>query len=257
MTTVRTELDGGVLRVTLCRPEKANVLDLEVGADLRKAFEAVGPGVRVVLLLAEGPNFCVGGDVTGFAGAVDPEAHVLELATEMHAILRDLTASGLPLVVGVQGWAAGAGFSLLLHGDVVVLGASAKIRAGYPAIGFTPDCGMTWLLPRAVGAARARDMLLTNRVVGAEEALAIGLASRVVPDAEVAAVATEVARALAAAATGALAATRRLLEAAATSTYAEHLDAEAASISARAATAEGREGVAAFVAKRPARFSPP
>jgi 2-(1,2-epoxy-1,2-dihydrophenyl)acetyl-CoA isomerase len=255
VTSVRAELDGAVLRVTLCRPERANALDMEVGADLRKALEAIGPGVRAVLLLAEGPNFCVGGDVTGFAGAADPEAHVLELATEMHAILRDLTASGVPVVVGVQGWAAGAGLSLLLHGDVVVLGASARVRAGYPAIGLTPDCGMSWLLPRAVGPARARDMLLTNRVVGAQEALAIGLVSRVVPDDEVAEVAAKVARELAAAATGALRATRRLLEASATSTYTEQLDAEAASISARAATPEGREGVAAFVGKRPARFS--
>lgn len=255
MTTVRAERDGAVLKVTLCRPDRANALDMEVGADLRKALGTVGPGVRAVLLLAEGRNFCVGGDVAGFAGAADPAAHILELATEMHAVLRELTETGLPLVVGVQGWAAGAGLSLLLHGDVVVLGESARMRAGYAGIGFTPDCGMSWLLPRAVGAARARDILLTNRVVDAQEALAIGLASRVVPDAEVAHVAAAIAGELAAAATGALRATRRLLDASATSTYAEQLDAEAASISARSATPEGREGVAAFVAKRAPQFS--
>jgi 2-(1,2-epoxy-1,2-dihydrophenyl)acetyl-CoA isomerase len=250
MTTVRAELEGGVLRVTLCRP----VLDPEVGADLRKAVAAIGPEVRAVLLLSEGPNFCFGGDVAGFASAADPAAHVLDLANGVHGILVDLTATGLPIVVGAQGWAAGAGLSLVLHGDVVVLGESARLRAGYTAIGFTPDCGMSWLLPRAIGPARARDLLFTNRAVGAQEAVAMGLASRVVPDEEVAEAAAAVARELAAAPTGALIATRRLLADAATSTYAEHLDAEAASISARAGSPEGREGVAAFVEKRRPRF---
>lgn len=250
MTTVRAELEDAVLRVTLTRP----VLDLDVGADLRKAIEAIGPGVRAVLLLAEGPNFCFGGDVAGFASAPDPAAHVLDLAKRLHGSLLELTATGVPIVVGVRGWAAGAGLSLLLHGDVVVLGASARVRAGYTGIGFTPDGGMSWLLPRAVGAARARDILFTNRVVRAQEALQMGLASRVVPDAEVADVATGIARDLAAAATGALVATRRLLTDGGTSSYADHLTAEAASISARAGTAEGREGVAAFAAKRTPQF---
>ncbi len=255
MTTVRADLDGAVLRITLCRPEKANVLDLDSGADLLRAVEAIGPGVRAVLLLAEGRNFCVGGDVLGFAAAEDPAAHVLELANLAHAALRALTAPGLPIVVGVQGWAAGAGVSLVLHGDVVVAGESAMFRTAYLGIGVTPDLGQSWLLPRAIGHARARDLLFTNRAVGAQEALAMGLVSRVVPDADVAEVATAVARELAAAATGALAATRALLADGQSRTYLDHLDAEAASISARAGTAEGREGVEAFVAKRPARFA--
>lgn len=255
MTTVRAELDGAVLRITLCRPEKANVLDLTSGADLLRAVEAIGPGVRAVLLLAEGRNFCVGGDVLGFAAADDPEAHVLELAQLAHSALRVLTAPGVPIVVGVQGWAAGAGLSLVLHGDVVVLGESAQFRTAYTAIGVTPDLGMSWLLPRAVGHARARDMLFTNRVVDAKEAVAIGLASRLVPDAEVADAAAAIAHSLAASATGALVATRQLLEDGQFDSYLEHLDAEAASISGRAGAAEGREGVGAFVAKRAPRFA--
>jgi 2-(1,2-epoxy-1,2-dihydrophenyl)acetyl-CoA isomerase len=255
MTTLRASEDGGVLRITFARPERANALAPETGQDLAKAIGGIGPGTRCVLLLADGPNFCVGGDVSGFAAAADVGEHVRALADSIHAILVSLHATGLPVVVGARGWAAGAGMSLVLLGDVVVLGESARLRPGYGGIGITPDCGMTWTLPRAVGAARARDILFTNRAVGAQEALAIGIASRVVPDDDVDATAAAVAAELAAAATGALRATRDLLEAGASRGFAEHLDAEAASIAARAASAEGREGIAAFVAKRPPRFA--
>ena len=251
---VRTDDHGAVLRVTLARPRQANALDLEIGAGLEAAFKRIGPDTGAVLLLADGPNFCVGGNVAGFAAATDLPAHIRLLADSIHAQIEVLHGSGVPLVVGVRGWAAGAGMSLALLADVLVLGASARLRPGYAGIGITPDCGLTWTLPRAVGAARARDILLTNRPVDAAEALAIGIAARVVPDEEVDATAAAVAAELAAGPTPALAATRRLVEDAATRGLVEHLDAEAASIAAHAGLPHGREGIAAFVAKRPARF---
>jgi 2-(1,2-epoxy-1,2-dihydrophenyl)acetyl-CoA isomerase len=251
---VRLTEDGGVLRITLARPGAANALSLDTADGFGEAVKRVGEGTGCVLLLAEGPNFCVGGDVRGFAAADDVPAHIRLLADTIHAHLLALRDCGVPLVAGVRGWAAGAGMSLALLADVLVLGESAKLRPGYPGIGVTPDCGLTWTLPRAVGAARAREILLTNRAVGAAEALAIGIASRVVPDDEVDATAAAVAAELAAGPTPALDATRRLVDAGSVRTLAEHLEAEAASISEHAGLPHGREGITAFVEKRPPRF---
>ena len=255
MSTLGVEVDDGVLVLTLARPERANSLDLELGRDLGAALSELGPAVRCVLLLAAGPNFCVGGDVREFAGADDLPGHIRLLADTMHGHLLTLRASGVPVVVGARGWAAGAGMSLVLIADVAVLGTSAKLRPGYAGIGITPDCGLTWTLPRAVGAARAREILLTNRAVDAAEALAIGIAARVVPDEEVDATAAAVAREIADGPTAALSATIRLVEAGAVHTFAEHLEAEAASIAEHAGLPHGREGIAAFTGKRPPRFA--
>jgi 2-(1,2-epoxy-1,2-dihydrophenyl)acetyl-CoA isomerase len=109
---------------------------------------------------------------------------------------------------------------------------------------------MSWTLPRAIGAARAMDMLLTNRPMGADEVLAAGLASRVVDDGTAAATALAIGREIAAGPPTALASTRRLARAGRTADYAEHLDAERAGISGQAGGPEGREGVAAFLARR-------
>lgn len=252
--SVRVAEDGAVVRITLARPERANALGLDTCDGLGEALKRIGEGTGCVLLLADGPNFCVGGDVRGFAAAEDVPAHIRLLADTVHAHLVALRESGVPLVAGVRGWAAGAGMSLALAADVLVLGETAKLRPGYAGIGVTPDCGMTWTLPRAVGAARAREILLTNRAVDAAEALAIGIASRVVPDEEVDAAAAAVAAQLAAGPTPALGATRRLVDAAAARTFAEHLDFEAASISEHAGLPHGREGITAFVEKRAPRF---
>jgi 2-(1,2-epoxy-1,2-dihydrophenyl)acetyl-CoA isomerase len=120
-------------------------------------------------------------------------------------------ASAVPIVVGVQGWAVGGGLSLALLGDVLVLGRSARVRAAYTAIGLTPDGGMSWTLPRVVGASRARDLILTNRAISAAEAEAMGLATRVVDDQELRATVDRLAAELADGATDALGAARDLV----------------------------------------------
>jgi 2-(1,2-epoxy-1,2-dihydrophenyl)acetyl-CoA isomerase len=204
--------------------------------------------VRCILITAEGPHFCLGGDVAGFAAAPDPGGYVDELAAALHTSLVRLDAAGVPVVVGAQGWAAGAGLSLVLAADVVVLERGARLRTAYAGIGLSPDGGMSWTLPRAIGRARAMDMLLTNRPMGAEEALAAGLASRVVDDGTGAAAALAIARAIAGGPRGALAAARAL--AGRDRSFPAHLDAERASISGQAAGPEGREGVAAFLDRR-------
>lgn len=250
---VHAETDGPVLRLRLRNPESGNVFDLDRAHELQAALDGLEER-RVVTLTADGPNFCMGGDVRSFAAAADPQQYLFDLADAMHVALKRLAAAEIPLVVGAQGWCCGAGLSLVVAADVIVLGRSARLRPSYTAIGISPDCGQSWNLPRAVGRAIARDMMLTNRVLTAEESLATGLGARVVDDEALETTVEEVAAQLARAPLGSLKATRRLLEEGATRSYAEHLDFEARSIAACAASAEGREGVAAFLAKRAAVF---
>ena len=141
-------------------------------------------------LLGRGVRRAVGADVgelAASAGEADPRAAVEALAGDLHELVRALVEVPVPVVAAVRGWAAGAGMSLALAADIAIAGVSTRLRPAYPAIGLSPDGGLTWTLPRAVGAARARHILLTDRVIDADEALALGLVATVVADEEVAA----------------------------------------------------------------------
>ena len=251
---IRVERDGRVLRIVLVRPERGNAIDSDFVDELRAAAFQLDRSVGCIAIVAEGKTFCVGGDVRVFAEAVELGASVYAWATEFHQAVLALMASGVPIVVGVQGWAAGGGLSLALLGDVLVLGRSARVRAAYTAIGLTPDGGMSWTLPRAVGASRARDLILTNRAVSAAEAEAIGLANRVVDDQELRATVDRLAAELANGATDALGAARDLVHGGWSRDFAEQLDEEAKAIAARADSVQGREGIRAFVERRAPRY---
>ncbi|MGN6609035.1 MAG: enoyl-CoA hydratase/isomerase family protein [Jatrophihabitans sp.] len=246
---VHTRQDGGVLAVRLHRPEARNALSLELTHELAAAIEGASPDTGAIALLADGDHFCVGGDVRAMAAADDPAAMVRELADGLHRVTRAIAAAA-PVVCGAQGWAAGAGFSLALSTDVVLAADDASFQPAYPGIGATPDGGLTWTLPRAIGERRARSLLLRNAVVPAVEACVLGIVDRLVPAAELEAAVLEQAAALAGAARQALRGTKRLLTASASATLTDQLDAEAASIAERIASAEGQEGVAAFIGRR-------
>jgi 2-(1,2-epoxy-1,2-dihydrophenyl)acetyl-CoA isomerase len=212
--------------------------------------------------VGEGPNFCTGGDVKAFATAAsrpsgtagDVDTTVRALAGVLHDMVRALAEAPVPVVAAVHGWAAGAGMSVALAADVAVAGASTRLRPAYSAIGLTPDGGLTWTLPRAVGAARARHILLTDRVLSADEAVSLGLVAVVVPDDAVAAEAQRLAERLADGPVAALGRAKRLLRESPDRDLGAQLDAEAAAIAESAAGAEGREGVAAFSERRAPRF---
>lgn len=258
MTTLPASLtvDGGIARLVLDAPDTGNAIGPEMATALRGHAEALAArdDVRVVVLSATGKAFCVGGDVRYFAAADDPGRAIGDLAQDFHVALAGLAALDAPVICAVQGVAAGGGLSVAIGGDLVIASEAARFTCAYSKIGLSPDGGQSWHLPRLVGARVAADLLLTNRVVGAAEAREIGLVTEVVaPDALEARV-TELAGQLAAGPRGAQAAVKRLLAASLTTTYADQLAAEAASIAALAGLPEGREGVAAFVAKRPASF---
>jgi 2-(1,2-epoxy-1,2-dihydrophenyl)acetyl-CoA isomerase len=248
--TVRAERAGRLLTITLDRPGQANALDMSTACQLRDAVRLIDGGVGCVLLRAEGANFCVGGDVRAFAAAPAPGEFLGELASVVHDAVLGLVAAATPVVAAVNGWAAGAGMSLAACADLALAAESARFRSAYSAIGLSPDCGLTWTLPRLVGRARAADLLLTNRPIDAAEAASIGLVARVVADDSLLADAQAMAVELASGPSVAFGRIKKLLDASDRATLADQLDAEAASIAACADHPQGRAGVAAFTAGR-------
>ena len=254
MSERRTTLTDGVLHCPVSVPGRAGSLDGPVLAEVALLLEGDTSAIGAVLLHGGGASFCTGGDVGAFGSAADPGQLVGELATSFHRFLLALVTTDVPVVAAVTGWAAGAGMSTALAADVIVGGPGTRFRPAYPSIGFSPDGGMSWSLPRLIGVARARDVILTDTVVEGEQAHAWGMLTRLVPDDEVRSTALEVATALAAGPRGSLAAIKALLRESDGRTLAQHLPTEAAAIAACAAGADGREGVRAFLERRPPVF---
>jgi 2-(1,2-epoxy-1,2-dihydrophenyl)acetyl-CoA isomerase len=251
---VLTRSDGDVWRITLDRPETGNAITPALVAELAAAFEARPEQARVVLLLANGPRFCVGGDIGGFAGAEDPGAYVGRLAHDWHEVVRRVLYCPVPVVAGVHGAVAGAAVGLMGACDLVVCARTTKIRPAYSAIGFSPDGGASWALSRALGAPRALDLMLSNGSLTAAEAHATGLVARLVEDAELHTAAEQAAARIAVGPVRAMVRTRALVRKAAIRTLEEQLDDEAQLIAESAADPEGREGVRAFIEKRTPDF---
>ncbi|MBV6423045.1 MAG: 1,2-epoxyphenylacetyl-CoA isomerase [Steroidobacteraceae bacterium] len=254
--TVLVEVSDHVAVVTLNRPDTANTLDLAMGRDLLAAAlrcEA-DPAVRAVVLTGAGKAFCFGGDLRGMiAGGMPAEPYLKELTTHLHAAVARFMRMDAPVVVAVNGTAAGAGVGLVAMADLAILAEGAKISLAYTGVGLTPDGGTSFLLPRTVGAKRAMELILTNRALSAAEALDWGLVNQVVPDAEVFTRARELARKLAAGPRGAFGKAKRL-HAAALGALETQMSLESESIAAQAAGAEGREGISAFLEKRKPQF---
>ena len=251
---VLTETDGDVWRVTLDRPEAGNALDPALAEALAAAFTGRPEPTRAVLLLGNGPRFCVGGDVASFAGAEDLGAFVGQLAHDWHRVIRLMLDCPVPIVAGVHGAVAGAGVGLLGVCDVVVCARSTRIRPAYGALGFSPDGGSSWALTRALGAPHALELMLTDGSLTAAEAHLYGLVGRLVDDADLRDAATALAHQIAAGPIRAMVRTRALVRSAATRTLDEQLDDEARLIKESANDPEGQEGVRAFVEKRKPDF---
>jgi enoyl-CoA hydratase/carnithine racemase len=253
-TNVLTEVDGDVFRITLDRPEAGNAVTPALAAELEAAFAGRPEQTRAVLLLGNGPRFCVGGDVGSFAEAEDPSAFVGQLAHDWHKVVRRILYCPVPVVAGVHGAVAGAGIGLVGACDIVVCARSTKMRPAYTGLGFSPDGGTSWALTRSLGAPRALDLMLTNGVLTAAEAHLTGLVARLVEDDDLRATAIAVAHEVAAGPVRAMVRTRGLVRRAAMRSLEEQLDDEAQLIAESAADPEGREGVQAFVQRRAPDF---
>lgn len=213
MALVEYTVNDGVAHLELNRPDAANALDLPLAHELRAAVAKAGEdeSVRGVLMTGAGKRFCAGGDVGAFDAAEDPTAYLHELALGADAATRALAELTKPVVGAVHGAVAGAGLALMLSCDLVVADPATKFVFAYPSIGLTPDCGLSWLLPRAVGQQRALSFALSGKPLPADRALAWGLITEVADHAH--ARGHELAAELAAGPAQALGETRRLLRA--------------------------------------------
>lgn len=253
--SVRVARQGGVLVLTLNRPERLNAMTAPMTAALSAALAAAeaDADVRAVLLHGAGRGFCAGQDLAEVAPGQDLGD---TLERRFNPLIRALRASPLPIVCAVHGVAAGAGANLALACDVVLAARSARFIQSFVRIGLVPDAGGTHVLPRLAGDARARGMALLGEPASGAQAEAWGLVWRAVPDDDLLAEAERVAAQLAAQPAQAVALIKRALNASGANTLDQQLDLERDLQRACGASADFREGVQAFLEKRPARFGP-
>ncbi len=254
---VRVERVGAVARVVWTRPGARGSFDVESIRALQGALRAEldAAEVRAVVLCGEGAVFCTGADLRAVRAAGEGAARYLDdLSAGSHAVVEEITRSPKPVVAAVNGVAAGGGVGLALAADLVVMAESARLVLAFANLGLPPDSGASSALVRALGPWRAREVLMLDRPIEAQEALEAGLVNRVVADGELDAAALEVAQALARRAPGALARVKELVAAAGHSPLAALLEAERRGLIEAAGGADFREGLAAFLEKRPPRF---
>ncbi len=256
---VRLELrEDGVAELCLNRPDAANALNLELLEALAERLAEVeaADGVRALLLRGEGRNFCAGGDVREFASKGDGLPAHLRVATSLLAsAARALVHLPAPVVTAVQGAATGGGgLGLVCASDIVLAGESARFMSGAVRVGMAPDAGSSVSLQRIVGLRRALEITLLNPMLDAQTARELGIVTRVVPDEDLLLDARAVAGALATGPTEALAATKRLLWAAADASFDDCLAEEVRTVSELSGSADAREGLAAVIERRPARY---
>lgn len=248
---IRYAVEDGIASIVLDRPKRSNSIDLATAAAFADAIERAREDaqVRVVLLTGAGKRFCAGGDVDSMSTSPDPAVYLFDLATRLDLALQQLASLDKPVVAGVQGAAAGAGLAVLLAADVVICAESTRFLTAYAGVGLTPDCGLSWLLPRAIGQQRALELALTGRVLQAAEARDWGLVTAVVPDGEVGARAREMAARLASGSPFALGQARRLVRQSWTLSRAEAGAEEARTISGAVTTPEAKKLIAAFTGR--------
>ena len=252
--TIDFKLDDSIARITLNRPDVLNSFNTQMHAELRDALHSLGDA-RVVILTGAGRGFCAGQDLNDRAvGSEHPVDLGVTVETSWNPLIRLLTSLPQPVIARVNGVAAGAGANIALACDLVVAAKSAKFIQSFSAIGLIPDSGGTWVLPRLVGQARALGLALTGEPLLAEKAAEWGLIWKAVDDAaldtEVDALATK----LAALPPLGLAAIKEMIR----TSWGQSLDQELVRqrdmMRRLGFTADYREGIAAFLEKRPARF---
>ncbi len=255
--TVTYDVAEAVATITLSRPTAYNALDLTLARELfAAALEAdEDRAVRCVVITGAGNAFCAGGDVKAFHESADRAGILIKrLTTYLHGAVSRLARSPKPVIMAVNGIAAGGGMSLALAGDLVVAAESAKFNMAYSKIAASPDGSSTYFLPRMIGLRRSLELHYTNRTLSAREAMDWGLVNRVYPDAEFRAATAAFARELAQGPTAAFGRAKLLFHQSTQESLETQMELEAQAIAQSSATEDFRNGVAAFVQKKPARF---
>jgi 2-(1,2-epoxy-1,2-dihydrophenyl)acetyl-CoA isomerase len=260
-TSVLLERDGAIATLTLNRPAALNALDADMIEALiaHTAALAADDSIRCAIVRGAGRHFMAGGDIRSFAeelthGSGDRRSHFTRLAEHMHTAIENLQRMPQPVIASVHGAVAGFGLSLMCACDLAIAADSSYFTSAYRHLGLTPDGGMSYTLPRIVGAKKAMELVLLGERFDAAEALRLGLVNRVVGESELDATTRNVAQALAAGPALAMRNAKRLLHQSPSQSLSAQLLAEAQSFGACSATDDFAEGVRAFLEKRTASF---
>jgi 2-(1,2-epoxy-1,2-dihydrophenyl)acetyl-CoA isomerase len=254
-------VDGAVLSITLNRPDHRNSLTDTSMTALIRALESASTddNLRVVLVRGASDDFCSGFDIVGRNADADQRPRTGSIqrrmpvqANRLIPLLREIQ---LPVVCAARGWVVGIGAQLMVCSDFAVVAEDARVWYPFIDRGFTPDSGSTWLLPRVVGRARARELLILGRRLSGQEAVEWGLAHRALPTDEVDSTATELAQRLAAGPTAAIGLTKALLNTGESTTLASALADEGYAMELSSRSPDFREGLKAFVDKRDPDFT--
>lgn len=257
--TIAIEAVDGVLRITIDRPERKGSLDPTSVRTIIEALEsaATDESLRVVRIASAGDDFCSGADwVATNASGEKPRTGSIQRRTpiQAHRLIALLQEIQLPVVARVSGWAAGLGCQIALASDFAVAEEGSRFWLPFVKRGFTADSGSTWLLPRLVGVARAKEMLLLGRPVVATDAAAWGMIHRAVPAADLDAAVDELVAELAAGPTVAIGLMKRGVNAALDGGIVEAMEAEAMALELSSRSGDFREGLAAFKERRDPDF---
>lgn len=256
-TSLNYEKQGGLLTITLNRPEAANGLNVALSSELAHAAQAasVDDTIKAVILTGSGSLFCAGGDINSMVDFGDQVATGLKgIADNLHRAMSTFSRMDAPLINAVNGTAAGAGLVLAVCGDLVIASEKAKFTAAYTKIGLSPDGGSTYFLPRLIGLRKTQELIFTNRVLSATEAQQWGLVTSVVPADQVMHTALDAAKQFLSGARGANSAVKALLLQTWENGLETHMELEGRLIARNSSTADGREGLAAFLEKRAPKF---
>ena len=258
--TIQLEMREAIALITLNRPLALNALTVVMGQEFRSAMnEARERGARAVVLTGAGRAFCAGGDLREMQRIAEKEGRLEAFFDEplslIHDCVRLIRETPLPVIAAVNGVATGGGCNFALACDIVLAAESAQFNQAFIKVGLTPDCGGTFILPRLVGWHRATELLMTGDMVDARRAAEMGMINRVARDEELMTEALNLAERLASAPTAALARIKSLIERSATNDYNAQLDLEHKAQLQSGKTRDFREGVAAFIEKRPPVFT--
>jgi enoyl-CoA hydratase/carnithine racemase len=262
LKNLRLEVEGEIATLTLDRPKVLNAMSPELIAELvtAAAWLADRAPLRALIVTGAGRAFSAGGDVTWFKrgleeGDADLPAEVRRGADVLHQAIVDFRRIPYPVIAAVNGVAAGAGFSLALMCDTRIASEQAAFVCAYGRIGASPDGGMTYFLPRAVGPARALELLMSDPLLSAQQARDEGIVAEVVPAERLMETARERAAELAAKAPHYVRMSKLLVARSLENTLPDHLQLERHGIADSMATEDLREGVTAFLEGRQAAFS--
>ena len=249
---VRVERSGGVLAITLARPERRNAITIAMYAALAEAIESAAqdPGIRVITFQGEGQDFAAGNDLGDFLTALPRDTSDIPV----WRLLRALATCEIPIVAAVHGNCVGIGTTMLLHCDLVAADESTRFSLPFVDLALVPEAASTLLLPRIAGRRRAARYLLLGEPFGVDEAFAIGLVTHVAASGTLEQALDDIVQRLLAKPPAALAATQRLLRQGASADVLERMQLEGQVFAERLGSAEAKEAFTAFFEKRKPNF---